>query len=215
LEFAGRAGRDVEEAVGQKVWSMSMSRRFYAPMKRQQTASPAISRLLAEGLGHHQAGRIAQAEELYRKILTMDARHADSLHLLGMIAFQAEQHDSAAERIRRAIVNLGNVLRVQKKYDAAVVQYTRALELRQDWAEIPGNLGTSLHALRRLDEAEGGHRRALELKPDYAQAHNNLGVVLELRGDFAGVRSALVCEPMEVQGERDRQGTASSVGGVA
>ena len=51
-----------------------MSRRSYSPMKRQQTASPpAIARLLAEGLGHHQAGRIAQAEELYRKILTMDA----------------------------------------------------------------------------------------------------------------------------------------------
>jgi ADP-heptose:LPS heptosyltransferase len=29
------------------------------------------------------------------------------------------------------------------------------------------------------------------------------------------VRSALVCEQMEVQGERDRQGTASSFGGVA
>ena len=40
-------------------------------------------------------GRLGEAERLYRKILQLDAHHADSLHLLGMVAFQAGRNDAA------------------------------------------------------------------------------------------------------------------------
>jgi Ni,Fe-hydrogenase III small subunit len=40
--------------------------------------------MLADGLQHHRAGRLTEAERIYRQILTMNPRHADSLHLLGM-----------------------------------------------------------------------------------------------------------------------------------
>src|SRR5437867_1473861 len=37
---------------------------------------------------HHQSGRLAEAEAIYRQILAVEPRHADALHLLGVIAHQ-------------------------------------------------------------------------------------------------------------------------------
>ena len=164
-------------------------------MKRQQTASPAIARLLAEGLGHHQAGRIAQAEELYRKILTMDARHADSLHLLGMIAFHAGQHESAVERIRKAIAirgneasyhsNLGAVFQAQRRLEEAIgCTYERALELKPDYVEACFNLGLALQLQGKQEAAEGYHERVLSLRPEHAAAHYNLGTIAQAQNRF-------------------------------
>jgi Tetratricopeptide repeat len=87
---------------------------------------------------------------------------------------------------------------VEGKHEAAVAQYVRALERKQDSAEICGNLGSSLHALGRLEEAAGCHRRAVELQPDYAPGYSNLGAVLELRGDFAGA-AAHYARALELQ----------------
>ena len=44
--------------------------------------------LLARGIEHHQAGRLAPAEDCYRGVLTKDPRHADANNLLGLIAHQ-------------------------------------------------------------------------------------------------------------------------------
>src|SRR5947208_13883121 len=61
------------------------------------------ARLLAEAASHHQAGRLAAAERLYRRILAVDPDHADSLHLLGLIAHQTGHSDQGLELIGRAI----------------------------------------------------------------------------------------------------------------
>ena len=118
-----------------------MSRRPHSPMKRQPARQNIqdIQRLLAEGLGHHQAGRSAQAEALYRRILRLDARHAESLHLLGMLAYAGRPARVAVERIREAIAicgteasyysNLGAVLQAQDRLEEAVACYERALDV--------------------------------------------------------------------------------------
>src|SRR5437870_6003479 len=62
-----------------------------------------IAELLATALRHHQAGRFAEAEGYYRKILAIDQNHVDSLHLLGVIAHQAGRYEMAVDLIRKAI----------------------------------------------------------------------------------------------------------------
>ncbi len=47
---------------------------------------PAIPGMFAAALQYHQAGRVKEAERLYRQCLTINPRHADSLHLLGLVA---------------------------------------------------------------------------------------------------------------------------------
>ncbi|NQU26449.1 MAG: tetratricopeptide repeat protein [Candidatus Nealsonbacteria bacterium] len=41
------------------------------------------SDLLATARAYHEAGNLGGAEELYRRILATEPRHADALHLLG------------------------------------------------------------------------------------------------------------------------------------
>ena len=148
-----------------------------------------IPAVLGEALRYHRAGRVTEAEWIYRQILAVDPRHADSLHLLGMIAYQGGRHDAAAEMIHRAIAinaeaacyhsNLGNVLRAQDKLDEAKACYERALALDPNCAEALGSLGNILHGRGKLEEAEAHHRRSLAIKPDLAESHYNLGNTLQ------------------------------------
>ena len=39
-------------------------------------------------LGHHQSGRLAEAEAIYRRVLAAEPRQADALHMPGVLAHQ-------------------------------------------------------------------------------------------------------------------------------
>jgi len=49
-------------------------------------AYPVAQRLFAEAMRHHQAGRQAEAQRLYQRILAVAPSHPGSLHNLGVIA---------------------------------------------------------------------------------------------------------------------------------
>jgi tetratricopeptide (TPR) repeat protein len=154
-----------------------------------QAPPPVIQGLLLNAVRHHRAGRLTEAARIYRQILAIDAQQADSLHLLGMIAYQAGGHETAAAMIRKAIAidrekapyhsNLGTVLQAQGKLDEAAACYERALTLKPDLAEVQVNLGNILQSQDKLDEAAACYGRALTLKPEMAEAHHSMGNVLQ------------------------------------
>ncbi|HWK47275.1 MAG TPA: tetratricopeptide repeat-containing glycosyltransferase family protein [Stellaceae bacterium] len=143
---------------------------------------------LEEGLGHHQAGRLAEAEMCYRRLLAIDPDHPDGLHLLGVVAYQAGQPDEAAALIGRAIdrlpliadyhSNLGNALVAMGRLAEAELCYRTALRLKPDFPEAHNNLGNTVRDLDRPAEAVACYRAVLRLLPNYALAHNNLGNAL-------------------------------------
>lgn len=144
-----------------------------------------IEGILQEALRQHRAGQLIEAARLYEQILTLDARHADSLHLLGMIAHQAGKTDLAIDLIQRAIAqnpqsadyysNLGTVYQARGAFDAATEQYLHALKLKPGQAETYGNLGSVLLAQGKLDTAIGCYQRAIALTPHQAELHFHLG----------------------------------------
>lgn len=148
--------------------------------------------MLEMALELHRAGRIDEAEVIYRQILAVDAQHADSLHLLGMIEHQRGHHDVAVEMIRQAIArnqneaayhsNLGTVFQAQGKLDQAAACFKRALSLQPEWPELHCNLGNVFETQRKLDQAAACQERALALKPDCAEAFSNLGNIRQLQG---------------------------------
>jgi Tfp pilus assembly protein PilF len=60
-----------------------------------------VPELFAIAIQDHQAGRLPQAEQNYRRILEQDPQHVDALHLMGVIAHQVGRHDLAIEWIGR------------------------------------------------------------------------------------------------------------------
>lgn len=155
---------------------------------------------LTLAVGHHQAGRLAEAEGFYRRILADDPENADALHLLGVVAHQTGRGELAVALIGRAIVgndkepafhnNLGEALRATGHLAAAVPAYQQALARKPDYAEAWNNLGTALKGLRRFDDAITAYRRALAIKPDYFAAHSNLGAALRETGTLAEAEAA-------------------------
>ena len=151
-----------------------------------------ISEALAIAVGHHQAGRLEAAEQIYRLILQAEPNHADAIHLLGVIAHQVGNHEVALQYIGRAIGlqgdvalfhnNLGESHRALRRIPEAITCFRRALELKPDFAEAQNNLGIAFKDQGNLGEATACFHRALELRPDYAEAHNNLGNALMDQG---------------------------------
>lgn len=164
---------------------------------------------LQAGFAHHQAGRLREAETLYRQVLTVDPRQADAWHLMGLLALQAGRPEAAEQCIARAIglaggravyhSNLANALRVAGQSERAEQAARRAIQLDPNLADAYNNLGNVQLDRGDLDAAAAAYSRAIELQPNSAQAHNNLGTVLHRRGTLDAAiehyRRALAINP--------------------
>jgi protein O-GlcNAc transferase len=168
-----------------------------------------VPQALQIALHHHRAGRLADAETLYRQILAAQPNHTDALHHLGIIAHQAGRDDLAVELIRQAIVldpgnpsahsNLSDACRALGRLDEAIAACRRALEIAPGHAAAHHNLGIALRDCGQLDEAIAAFHRALALEPGYPDAHFNLGIALRQQGRLdeaiAAYRRALHLRP--------------------
>jgi tetratricopeptide (TPR) repeat protein len=133
-----------------------------------------------EAYTSHQAGRLADAERLYRQILAAQPNHADSLYLLSVISFQRGDYAQALHQIDLALgINPNNsfalnqrglALQRLKRIDEALASYDRVLAVQPDHAEALCNRGIALHELKRFDEALTSYDRALAARPHYAEA---------------------------------------------
>src|SRR5579875_975332 len=147
-----------------------------------------IQQMFADALRAHQSGQLAEAERRYRAILAQDARHPDSLHLLGVLCFQRGQHAAAIDLIGQAIAingsvpffhnNRGLALAAAGRGDEAAAHYERALALKSDYVEALANFAHLRLIQRRSDEAIALCKRALAHNPDYAEAQLTLGNAL-------------------------------------
>jgi protein O-GlcNAc transferase len=149
---------------------------------------------LEAAIAYHEAGRFADAKAAYLRILASQPNHADALHLLGVIAGQDGQFDSAIDLIRRAIAqepdnpdyycDLANILQLQGHLDQAVECYRQALTLDDEFVEAHFNLGRAYNGLGHLDRAIECYQRTVELDPEIADAHNNLGIAHKAKGEL-------------------------------
>ena len=113
-----------------------------------------IPQALQAALQHHQAGRLREAEAIYRQILQSEPDHPDALHLLGVIAHQVGQDKVAVDLIGKAIEanpaaaefynTLGSVLQAQGRLEEAVTRYQQAVTLQAEYAEAHYNLWNAL-----------------------------------------------------------------------
>ncbi len=106
------------------------------------------------------AGKLAQAEISCSHAVSQDPRHAEALHLLGVIAHQLGRTD-------------------------AVTLMRRAVAAQPDDPAYHNNLGFLLEANGEYAEATRCYQHAAILLPDYADARHHLSFSLLRQGDFS------------------------------
>jgi Flp pilus assembly protein TadD len=80
--------------------------------------------------------------------------------------------------------NLGLGLAHEGRLAKATVHYSKALQIKPDYAKAHINLGGALARQGEFKEAIGHYLKALQISPNLAEGHNNLGVALTRQGEF-------------------------------
>jgi len=164
-----------------------------APKSKDLHLTPAkLQSLLQNGLVHHRAGRLAEADSHYRQARVAAPKNFDALHLSGLLAQQREQLSDAIDYFSKALklnprailceVRLATVLLAAKRTAEAEQHLRHAIAVKPDFHESWDQLALCLKAQDRLDEAITCHEKALALKPDHAAGWVNFGFTLRVAG---------------------------------
>jgi tetratricopeptide (TPR) repeat protein len=125
-------------------------------------------------------GKFADAEQMYRKAISLNTTNP-------------QPH-----------IQLGLALEGQGRFEEAIKQFQRVLAIDPKSAEAYNNIGAALVRKAALtkatpDKAIAAYRRAIEVDPSYALSYNNLGLVLYNQGDtneaLAQYRRAIQINP--------------------
>jgi protein O-GlcNAc transferase len=168
-----------------------------------------VAEAFAQAVKHHQSGNLDQAEQLYYRVLQAHPTHADSHHLLGVLAFQMGQADRAVALIRQALAaqpetaiyyaNLGRVYDELGREEEAAACYRQALRIRPDYPTVHQKLGNLLRQRGDLNDAVARYREALRLGPETAEIYCDLGLALAKQANLdeavAHYQHALRLEP--------------------
>ena len=87
-----------------------------------------VQQALDLAVQHHQAGRMRDAEGIYRQILSGDPSNPHAMHLLGVLFSQVGQNDQAVDYIRRAIALNPTAAQYQSNLGAALENDTHESE---------------------------------------------------------------------------------------
>lgn len=156
----------------------------------KKSAAHAPPSPLEIAMQHHRAGRLAQAEALYRKL---DGK-AEALHLLGLLYQQSGRHAEAIDALGRAIDKeparpsyyfaLDPSCRALNLLPELQASYERLLKLLPDNIDAHLQLGHALRDGGQLPNALSSYLAVLALQPEHAEAYSNLGDTLKLMGNL-------------------------------
>ena len=150
--------------------------------------------MFQKALDLHDAGRLDEAETIYRQLLETAPEHVDLLHLLGMIASQKGAFEQALPYLSKAVrlapdavacrFTLACALQGAGHAGEALEQYAEILKRDDSLPDTYSNMGSIYQQKGDGLQAERMFLKALEKKSDYAPAYVNLGVLHRTRGNF-------------------------------
>ncbi|HIM76684.1 MAG TPA: tetratricopeptide repeat protein, partial [Rhodospirillales bacterium] len=130
-----------------KRWMICWPTLIRGCLRRAKNKMNTPQSLLEQGFQHHQAGRMKEAEDFYRRALKADPNHPDGLHLLGIVVNADGRTDEAMPLLERAVkANPGN-------------------------AEFFNNLGQIYKSVGRIDDAINAYQGAIAADPNFSDAH--------------------------------------------
>lgn len=162
--------------------------------------------LLLRGVALHKAGKLAEAEKLYDKVLKYNRGCGDALNLKGVLASGRGHHAAALKLYDGAVslmpshaeahFNRAGALTTLGRNEDALAAYGKAIALNPRYGDAYLNAGLVHHKLGELEKAVAAFRKMVELSPNDPRGPYNLGVCLQesLPGADAARRAVLTAE---------------------
>ncbi|RWX51076.1 putative methyltransferase, contains TPR repeat [Candidatus Electrothrix marina] len=154
-----------------------------------------IQKIYSQAVAAHESGEVAEAIELYGKVLAQFPDADVVLYNQGLALFDSERYDEAVAVFSRAAelrrddadtwYNLGLALKKEQRHSEATDAYKQALALQPDDPDILFNLANCCRESGDREEAAVYYTRLLELEPDNVSALNNFAYLCHLHHDNA------------------------------
>jgi predicted TPR repeat methyltransferase len=206
--------REYRESVGGGLYITEKPRPAETtPPPASAAAAPAgaIGPEFETAVAHHRAGRLTEAEAIYRALLARGADDRRVLQNLGILCWRQGRRDEALGLYERALAAapgdpdlnawLGGALFSLKRYDRAELHLRRAYARRPDEVRLMLRLAALLNDQNMPEEAEELFRRATRVAPDDATAHRGLASFLWGRGRVleatANLRRVVALDPTD------------------
>ena len=150
----------------------------------------------------HQRDDLDCAEVLVKKILAVNSKNANALHLLGCIYKDLGHSQRAVELIQASIredggnplpyLNLGKIFFAAGQYENAAEFFQESLKRNKQISETWFCLGNAFKKIRTIEDAKNAYQNALQLNPTHAGAASNLGALLAEGGDLEEAEKLLL-----------------------
>jgi len=157
----------------------------YSQLAMKNNAQAQLNSTMQQGVMLLQKGNLPAAATLFQQILNAYPRHADALHLLGLVQGRSGELKQAVKSIKRALKinpkaahyyrNLGLFLMESKQQQEAIVAFKEAIALNPKDADSHNDLGVTFSSQNRVEEAIAEYKKAIRKDPENIRAYNNLG----------------------------------------
>jgi len=169
--------------------------------------------MVDRAIGLHDEGNLDEAENLYRRALSINPEHAGALCYLGLLQAQRSRNDDAMHLLQRALASdpqlaeahnhLGVVFQRLGRPTEALDHFDLALTIAPDFVDARCARGETLHRLGRCEEAIAQFEQALAEAPEMADAELGLAMALEAAGRereaYVHYRNAAALDPQHVE----------------
>jgi tetratricopeptide (TPR) repeat protein len=143
-----------------------------------------VASQLEVGITFQRQGKLAEAEAVYRAMLTQSPNHAPAWHYIGLVKYQAgnlkeaDAYMSRSLKIDGACANtwsdLGAVKLKSGDVESSIRHFARALELNDAHTDALNNLAAALRRIHNFAKAIVPLRRLAILRPKSAEVMRNL-----------------------------------------
>jgi Tfp pilus assembly protein PilF len=157
------------------------------------------ARLFKKAVDFFESGMSKTAQNALIRILEVDPRHSEALHLSGIIADRNGRRDLAANHISAAIrfgprsplmhVNLGVILQKQTHFKEAESQFQQALALAPEFEPALERLSEVQSRTCNLNGALASLKRLAKIRPDAKRFHG-IGVLYTRMGNLNAAADA-------------------------
>jgi tetratricopeptide (TPR) repeat protein len=154
--------------------------------KRENLKKFHSSILQEQSVGYRYLENYEQALTVINQAISLFPNNPNSYNEKLVVLIKLNRYDEGLAAINQAINlapraawygNRGNLYSDLQKYELALSDYSKAIEINPNFAEAYGNRGNLYYYQQKYDLALSDYSKAIEINPNYANAYLNRGTV--------------------------------------